>query len=89
MALSKSKSRHASNSRSKSRTKSRTRSRSNIRTKSRSNRKMRAGRPPVDNRMSGGMIKGGTVVLNLPHHNKNLKKSNRSRKRTKSRRSRF
>ena len=58
----------------------------NSKSNSKSNKRMRAGRPPVATRMSGGMIRSGTVVINLPNRNRNSKRNNKNKKRSKTRR---
>ena len=75
-----------SNKKSRSAKSRSTKSRSNSKSNSKSNKRMRAGRPPVATRMSGGMVRGGTVVINLPNRNRNSKRTNKNNKKTKTRR---
>jgi len=42
-------------------------------------RRGRAAGSPSNTILSGGMVKSGTVVVNLPHHGKKLKKNSRSK----------
>ena len=71
---------------SKSRSKSRTSSKHRVvkravkrMSKKTSIRRGRSVRHRSNTNLSGGMIRSGTVVVNLPHHGKNLKKNRRSK----------